>query len=689
MISKLRSEEKNKVVKLKPKRYIFCTSLSLSRDNKKKIKDIFKPFISSESDIFGNEDLNDFVDKYPRIEEKHYKLWIYSTTVLQRLLNNAIKGRSEFEFERICKQAYLYVETENHGYAFNKLEDKHVIIISGEPGIGKTKLAENLCLKYVSLGFEFIDIENSLNEAESLYSRGQKQIFYFDDFLGSNYFEAIQNKQDSHIIKFINRIASDKTKRFILTSRTNILNLGKTFSSVFSIQNIHNTEFLIIANKLTRFDKAQILYNHIWYSHLPESFIAELYKNKRYMTVIKHRNFNPRLIEFITDIDRISVESEYFWRYVEENLKNPKDIWKDCFKIQSNIFVRILVFLVVFNRKRISEVDLKDGFNKYIELAKIQKGNSISHDFDISIRLSTKSFLNRSKNLKNFEYTLFNPSIADYIINEYRSDFEVLAFIILSLQSLSCVLAIYDMVKNKLINKKNYSAILKKIFQEVFLTESKEYTDFDFLLALLNQMKDHFSIDPIIIVRTLNCIIENPKNIVLFDQFIHLIEQYSMDINMWNVDFIFTCSNQHVFTEDDLKCCYNIFKRAEYKSNEDYERFEEIVDNYFLNCVDEIMNEVQIEDFIEYREINSYFGEPIIDDEGIEGSIISEIEGRINCFDKEIIEKFDLSPDKYKEAIDIEKIVKDFVEGGESENHEGSFSSKSDFQDIEDLFDRN
>jgi len=63
LISKLKSEELAKVKKLKPEKYIFITSKKLSRVNKQEIKSIFHPFIQREDDIFGKEDLTDFIKK--------------------------------------------------------------------------------------------------------------------------------------------------------------------------------------------------------------------------------------------------------------------------------------------------------------------------------------------------------------------------------------------------------------------------------------------------------------------------------------------------------------------------------------------------------------------------------------------------------------------------------------------------
>ncbi len=136
--------------------------------------------------------------------------------MLKRILNNPIKGRSEFLIEEIKTKAKRYVVTDYHNKALEKLNNSHTIIIAGEPGIGKTTLAEHLALIHMEKGFEFCVIENSLNEAEHIFDSETKQLFYFDDFLGSTYLEALEFHQDSHIIKFIARVKKNKNKRIFL-----------------------------------------------------------------------------------------------------------------------------------------------------------------------------------------------------------------------------------------------------------------------------------------------------------------------------------------------------------------------------------------------------------------------------------------------------------------------------------------
>ena len=88
----------------------------------------------------------------------------------------------------------------------------------------------------------------------------------------------------------------------------------------------------------------------MWHSHLSEDYIEELYKDKRYMQIILHKNFNPRIISFITDNDRlINTSSEEYWKFVKDKLDNPSDIWEHTFSRQSDEFIRNLVSLIVFN----------------------------------------------------------------------------------------------------------------------------------------------------------------------------------------------------------------------------------------------------------------------------------------------------------------------------------------------------
>ena len=124
LVKYLQDVEFPKVQKLRPHRYILAVSHALSRTDKARISEIFKPFIALPNDVLGREDLNDLLARNPEVERLHYKLWITSTTVLLNFINKPIIDRSAFAVEEILAAAPLYVPTKNHDLSIDKLE-KH------------------------------------------------------------------------------------------------------------------------------------------------------------------------------------------------------------------------------------------------------------------------------------------------------------------------------------------------------------------------------------------------------------------------------------------------------------------------------------------------------------------------------------------------------------------------------------
>ena len=179
-------KEKISMTKLsnKPDRYILITALDLSVDQVDKVVAQMKPFVKSSQDIYSFERIINLITKYPDIEKKYYKLWLTSTNVLSLILHNAVNGRSEFIKEKIIKKASFYVPTKNFDEAVSKLKEHHFIIISGEPGIGKTTISYLLICDLLANGYQLIYVEDQLKDAEDILSPSAeiKQVIFFDDF---------------------------------------------------------------------------------------------------------------------------------------------------------------------------------------------------------------------------------------------------------------------------------------------------------------------------------------------------------------------------------------------------------------------------------------------------------------------------------------------------------------------------
>jgi adenylate kinase family enzyme len=430
LLRSLKNTEYAKVAHLNPVRYIIATTVPLSASDKAKIRSVFGKFMHNDADVLGCEDINDLLRKHRHIEKSHFKLWLHSAEVLSTLANAAILGRSAFTLQEIRERSSAYVQTASHVMAKEKIKKLGVLLITGEPGIGKTTLAEQICLEYAVDGFQLCVAARQIEELESLYQDDAKQIFYFDDFLGSNFLAVLDRHEDSHIVGFIQRVSKDKSKRLILTSRSTVLNRGKTLTDRFKHARLEQHELEIEVKSLSEIDKARILHSRMWFSKLPREYLEVIISKQRYWAIIRHPNFNPRLIAFITDPSRFNglIPSDY-WSYIENTLKNPIDVWDHVFSSQLTDWSRLTVLLIVFAGGSIDERRLLRCYES-ISSDALVKNYVGDADFDMGMRVLVGSVLNRRVDGDDVTITLFNPSIADYVLRKTSNSAQKLASLI-------------------------------------------------------------------------------------------------------------------------------------------------------------------------------------------------------------------------------------------------------------------
>jgi len=214
--------ERKSITKLKPKRYFLATSRPLTPSNKTELARVIGPALKRHDDIIGPTDLNDFLREFPNIEKAHIKLWLSSAAVLERVIRSAAHQFTSISRAEIEDKVRVYAQNRSFKEARDKLENSHVLIISGPPGVGKTTLAEMLSYAYIGAEWEFVAIR-SLDDGFGAIVDLKKQLFFFDDFLGKVALDtrALASK-DSELAKFIKRIQRTKNARFILTTRAYI-----------------------------------------------------------------------------------------------------------------------------------------------------------------------------------------------------------------------------------------------------------------------------------------------------------------------------------------------------------------------------------------------------------------------------------------------------------------------------------
>lgn len=136
-------------------RYILALSENITPDKKNQIAEIMRPYICNLKDIVTKNDFNNWlsIEEYKTIEEKYQQLWYPGTDVLNRELfesvNAALLQKSRICYEKMLAEKDIFVKTETYEETIFKAQKNRTVIISGEPGVGKTTLAEQVALFYL------------------------------------------------------------------------------------------------------------------------------------------------------------------------------------------------------------------------------------------------------------------------------------------------------------------------------------------------------------------------------------------------------------------------------------------------------------------------------------------------------------------------------------------------------------
>lgn len=419
-------KELKKVEELKPKRYIIVTSLGLLPQYEDEIFELFQGFIISKEDIIDGNCLNSFLEKDCNndILKIHNKLWLTSTNVLDLIFHKNLDIDSRAFVSDYEMRARLFVEIEAYTDIVNYLQNENVIIIEGEPGIGKTTMSKMVAANLCKIGYKIrYASNNSINEIKKGLVQSDQEVIILDNFLGqrvadltNHFFEELRT-----LIIFAN---TNKNKKIIINSRSIVLNevlsKNQSFSDCLEFWNIH--KYRLDSNNLSCIDKSKMLYNHIRFNELDENYYKAIRTDERYLQIVQHKNFSPRLIEYVTRIKKVKqIPSNGYFDYILNILNNPKDIWQDelnSLTREERIFTFTVYSLILygrFNREFVESSLVKKCFD-----IRINKENKCDTTLDVFNNVLNKLNEGLIKIELNGEYiriAFINPSVEDYIYN--------------------------------------------------------------------------------------------------------------------------------------------------------------------------------------------------------------------------------------------------------------------------------
>ena len=335
----IRSLEKEvpKVKEQAPKHYYVCCSKKLSPQNKNQIYELFSSFMDSTENIITTLELDEFLEAPENndILRKHYKLWLDSTNILTDVLANDIFVDSEALISGIEDEVKLFVKTRAFDEAVACLEKRNVLIIVGNPGVGKTVTSKMLVLHYAAQGYRvrYTSDGSDLKALKRSLSQSpkSKEVILLDDCFGQAYFN-MKETQENELLALIKYVNINPHKILIMNSRISIYHEAKdrTPDLVKSFDRREYRAYILDMERMSIEEKAKIFYNHLYFYGVPSEYFQSIRADKNYRKIVKHSNYNPRIIEFIcTPRQFNAIEPTKFATFAMSCLDNPDQIWRN------------------------------------------------------------------------------------------------------------------------------------------------------------------------------------------------------------------------------------------------------------------------------------------------------------------------------------------------------------------------
>jgi hypothetical protein len=405
-------QENHKVSKLAPARYLLATSVSLTPSLKARLQQAMPNAPLAEDDIFGRADLNNLLGLHPEIERKHFKLWLASTSVLERILHSGVYNRTQTEMDIIRGIVPKFVHNNSIPAAEAILAKSRALIIAGEPGVGKTTLARMLVWLHAEQDWR-ISVIDDIKEAFEIATDGEKRVIFFDDFLGQVRLSAdLVRGVDQRLPPFLHKVRTHKNLRFILTTRDYILHQAQAYSARLGSTEVNPSEFTLNVGYYTRAVRAKILYNHLYFSEISESERDSLLGDDFFLKIIDHRNFNPRLIDFLTSADYLSIVNIPIRAAVEAVLKNPQELWEKPYRTQISDEGRALMVALFFNNPRTGIPALERTFERMVDAM----GFAIARaDRPVRFRSALKELEGSVFAIQDRGVRFSNPGVRDFL----------------------------------------------------------------------------------------------------------------------------------------------------------------------------------------------------------------------------------------------------------------------------------
>jgi len=271
--------------------YILITNANVTEGDRLEISKALRGCGVNRPYIFGRDWVIAKILEHPRVRALVPR--VYGLGDLGWIIDDRARQQAEAILDTMGDDLRCYVPTLSHRKAVEALARHRIVLLLGDPAVGKSTIAAALSLA-----------ATDEDESEAIYVRNpeefvsgwdpniENRLFWIDDAFGSiQYAPELMDRWNKVLLIF--KAAVRRKNRFIITSRTYIWRQAESALKRSAFPPLKDGRVVVDVEQLSDLEKRRILYNHLKFGGQPRTFLKKLVPHLE--GLVASQDFRPEI----------------------------------------------------------------------------------------------------------------------------------------------------------------------------------------------------------------------------------------------------------------------------------------------------------------------------------------------------------------------------------------------------------